>query len=125
MGKGFKQNKIKINAKDSECATNQFTCGDGRCIPLSFRCDGDVDCENGADEQKCSCRALGMFECSDLTCIQKSKVCDGQSDCSTGEDESNCTKKRGAKKECSQDKFWCAQSKQCLSVGSRIVFKKL
>jgi len=102
----------------SDCGPNQFTCGDGRCIPSNFRCDGDADCANGADEEHCTCRSLGMFECSDKKCISKSKTCDGKSDCVHGEDELNCHKRRGASKNCSKTQFWCSVSKECVDRAS-------
>ena len=37
-----------------ECANNEFRCADGQCIDLPWRCDDDVDCDDGSDEQNCS-----------------------------------------------------------------------
>ena len=37
-----------------ECANNEFRCADGQCIDLPWRCDHDVDCDDGSDEQNCS-----------------------------------------------------------------------
>ena len=35
------------------CRSNQFRCSSsGRCIPMSWKCDGDNDCPNGEDESK-------------------------------------------------------------------------
>ena len=42
----------------SLCASNQFQCGDGSCIPMSHLCDRDSDCDDGSDENNCSKFAL-------------------------------------------------------------------
>ncbi|VDH95309.1 corin [Mytilus galloprovincialis] len=36
------------------CASDQFTCNNGICIPLSSRCDTFSDCINGEDELNCN-----------------------------------------------------------------------
>ena len=36
-----------------KCPVNFFACPSGRCIPMSWTCDKENDCENGADETHC------------------------------------------------------------------------
>ena len=42
----------------SNCDKDQFTCGDGTCVPLAKRCDKQQDCEDLSDEKKCQIVAL-------------------------------------------------------------------
>ena len=42
----------------SNCDPDQFTCGDGSCVPLAKRCDKQQDCEDLSDEKKCHIVAL-------------------------------------------------------------------
>ncbi|XP_068226308.1 uncharacterized protein [Palaemon carinicauda] len=37
----------------SPCNDDQFTCDDGTCIPLPFRCDLKYDCRDQSDELEC------------------------------------------------------------------------
>lgn len=36
-----------------ECRLGYFSCANERCIPQSFRCDGDNDCLDRSDELNC------------------------------------------------------------------------
>lgn len=35
------------------CTADQFRCGTGRCVRLSWRCDGEDDCSDHSDEDGC------------------------------------------------------------------------
>jgi hypothetical protein len=55
---------------------SQFKCPTGRCIPLSWQCDGDADCENGEDEPaSCNEDAAikscdeSYFKCDNNRCV--------------------------------------------------------
>ena len=37
---------------DNACPMNQFRCGNGSCLPISWACDGQEDCNDGSDEMK-------------------------------------------------------------------------
>lgn len=37
-----------------ECDAGEFKCAeDNKCINLSYKCDGDQDCDDGSDEVDC------------------------------------------------------------------------
>lgn len=35
------------------CTGDEFMCTDGNCVSVSFRCDGDPDCDDASDEADC------------------------------------------------------------------------
>uniref|UniRef100_A0A673MSU7 LDL receptor related protein 8 n=1 Tax=Sinocyclocheilus rhinocerous TaxID=307959 RepID=A0A673MSU7_9TELE len=75
------------------CPPEKFDCG-GKCVSLSWRCDGERDCENGEDEADCaagkSCSA-GEFQCRNHKCLAPVYVCDGDDDCGDSSDEEKCS----------------------------------
>ena len=38
------------------CSSREATCYNGQCIPKDAICDGDYDCDDKSDEERC-----GMF----------------------------------------------------------------
>lgn len=47
-----------------QCGTNSFSCGNGKCVPNSYRCDGVDDCHDNSDEVNCGINSTALF------CIQ-------------------------------------------------------
>ncbi|CAI2344055.1 unnamed protein product [Caenorhabditis sp. 36 PRJEB53466] len=95
--------------------TDSFSCKDGKCIPKSWRCDGDIDCKDEDDEQDCpkSCGAE-EHKCGEVTsvrsalerfkCIPKNWVCDGEFDCEDKSDEYQCKNVQ-----CQENQFQCEE----------------
>jgi len=77
------------------CGAGKVMCDKGACIPLSHKCDGFMNCQDGTDEKHCGDvkeRCGGDdFLCENIkVCITRSWKCDGHDHCGDGSDEKNC-----------------------------------
>ncbi|XP_053386538.1 low-density lipoprotein receptor-related protein 1-like isoform X2 [Mercenaria mercenaria] len=93
----------RLKADGRSCASNfqctglgyeAYACLNGFCLPFQKSCDGVIDCVDGSDELRTTCKDRScpptMFSCSNRTqgqCIALSKKCDGIVDCMDGSDE--------------------------------------
>ena len=66
-----------------------FNCGSGEVIPVTWKCDFDVNCTDLSDEAGCP----DSFMCADGTAyVPMEYKCDGGEDCMDGSDEAGCPK---------------------------------
>lgn len=79
------------------CSAMDFTCDNGRCVPLNYVCDYTDDCHDNSDEHGCpfpTCNPTTEFTCANGRCISADFICDGYNDCrdNATSDEINCRK---------------------------------
>ncbi|XP_061078551.1 low-density lipoprotein receptor class A domain-containing protein 3 [Conger conger] len=88
---------IPGNNFTTECnIPGNFMCGDGKCVPGGWQCDGLPDCFDKSDEKGCpkvkSKCAPTFFACANgIHCIIGRFRCNGFDDCPDRSDEQNCT----------------------------------
>uniref|UniRef100_A0A3Q3E434 Low-density lipoprotein receptor class A domain-containing protein 3 n=1 Tax=Labrus bergylta TaxID=56723 RepID=A0A3Q3E434_9LABR len=106
----FSSQLLPGNNFTTECnIPGNFMCGDGKCVPGGWQCDGLPDCFDKSDEKGCpkvkSKCAPTFFACANgVHCIIGRFRCNGFSDCPDGSDEENCT---GNPLVCSEARFKC------------------
>ncbi len=90
---------LSVLSSCDELAPQTFECGDGSERPVTWLCDQESDCDNGADEADGICKAPcddRVFQCNDAAtttgpqCVSEGWVCDGFNDCHDGSDEVEC-----------------------------------
>src|SRR5262249_25979232 len=75
-------------AASKDCASNEFTCKDGMCIPQYELCNGSPNCAAGEDEKSCTKACMpGQYQCQDGKCISRNQICNKTFDCASREDE--------------------------------------
>ncbi|KAH6945545.1 hypothetical protein HPB50_008921 [Hyalomma asiaticum] len=113
-----------------ECPQGWFDCGNGRCIAMFWRCDGQNDCGNHKDETGCSAShsrcPSDKFACQDSSyCVPQIWVCDGEADCHDSSDEqdchsSNCTGYRCHNNECIPTHWRCDKTEDCADASDEL-----
>uniref|UniRef100_A0A673N1B4 LDL receptor related protein 8 n=1 Tax=Sinocyclocheilus rhinocerous TaxID=307959 RepID=A0A673N1B4_9TELE len=69
--------------------SGEFQCRNHKCLAPVYVCDGDDDCGDSSDEEKCSPPTCGPheFRCNSSECVPQPWTCDGDPDCADGSDE--------------------------------------
>lgn len=75
-----------------KCGENMFTCEDGSCVSMKYRCDGIAQCDDRSDEFSClqSWCPRGQWRCDMGLCIPDIYRCDGIPQCPDLSDEVQC-----------------------------------
>ncbi|KAM8894903.1 low-density lipoprotein receptor-related protein 3 isoform 2-T2 [Spinachia spinachia] len=99
---GFRLSYIRGHLGQSSCQSDEFLCGNGKCLPRSWKCNSQDECGDGTDERGCSppptearpgpC-PLGSLACTEAQstrCLPAALRCNGARDCGDGTDELGC-----------------------------------
>ncbi|XP_068597911.1 low-density lipoprotein receptor-related protein 3 [Brachionichthys hirsutus] len=102
QAQGFRLSFIRGHLGHSSCRSDEFLCGNGKCLPRSWKCNGQDECGDGTDERSCSpppteahsglC-PLGSIPCTEAQstrCLPAALRCNGARDCPDSTDELSC-----------------------------------
>ncbi|KAK1897032.1 Low-density lipoprotein receptor-related protein 8, partial [Dissostichus eleginoides] len=115
------QCSVPIRSDAKACPSKDFQCRNGKCVAPIFVCDGDDDCGDASDEEKCTAPTCGQheFRCNDSECIPALWSCDGDPDCKDKSDESmeRCSRRTEPQKpRCPVGEFQCG-SGECVHMN--------
>ncbi|XP_017281395.1 low-density lipoprotein receptor-related protein 3 isoform X2 [Kryptolebias marmoratus] len=102
QAQGFRLSYIRGHLGQSSCQSDEFLCGNGKCLPRSWKCNGQDECGDATDERGCSppptesspglCSAgsLPCTEAQTTRCLPAALRCNRAWDCPDGSDERGC-----------------------------------
>ncbi|KAK5874500.1 hypothetical protein PBY51_019440 [Eleginops maclovinus] len=102
QAQGFRLSYIRGHLGQSSCQSDEFLCGNGKCLPRSWKCNGQDECGDASDERSCSppptearpglC-PFGSVPCTEAQstrCLPAALRCNAARDCPDGTDEHGC-----------------------------------
>ncbi|KAM3877097.1 low-density lipoprotein receptor-related protein 3 [Diretmus argenteus] len=102
QAQGFRLSYIRGHLGQSSCQSDEFLCGNGKCLPRSWKCNGLDECGDATDEHGCSppptearpgiCPpgTLSCTQAQSTRCLPPTLRCNGARDCPDGTDELGC-----------------------------------
>lgn len=104
----------------------KFRCRSGECIERSLACNGNKDCIDNSDEERCNDKQVHQkrcfiyeFACKDgEECIEAQQHCDGITHCKDKSDETDCPSQNTTDQlECHKEQYRCTDGK-CIDLNS-------
>ncbi|XP_063802059.1 low-density lipoprotein receptor-related protein 3 isoform X2 [Pseudophryne corroboree] len=102
QSQGFRLSYIRGNMGLSSCPADEFLCGNGKCIPNTWKCNSVDECGDYTDERNCTAPSTELrttlcpertFPCNSAhstQCMSNELRCNSVKDCISGSDEENC-----------------------------------
>ncbi|XP_062845815.1 low-density lipoprotein receptor-related protein 3 [Trichomycterus rosablanca] len=102
LAQGFRLSYVRSRLGESSCESDEYLCGNGKCVPRSWRCNGLDECGDSTDERSCappptparvSLCPPGTLQCThdqSTRCLPFALRCNGVPDCPDGSDEAQC-----------------------------------